>query len=89
MPLIPSSALAVIFFCATGVCLFRKQFEHAITRLSIAMLYAYFSVFPDTSLEVTRNMARYFWFLLAFIEVLSFFLITHFRKRVKSNADSQ
>lgn len=83
MPLIPASALAVVFFCAAGVCLLQKHFEHAFTRLSVAIFYGFLVFYPETPLEITRNLSRYLWFLLAFIEIFSYFATRHYRKRVK------
>jgi hypothetical protein len=81
IPLIPQYVLAIVFLCSASVYVFRKQYEHFITRFSIALFYVYLSVFPNLPLELTRAISRYLFCTMAFIEIFSAFIIFYVQQR--------
>ena len=81
MPLVPSFILFGLFIGAAAVCWRRRQYEHALTRAAIALFYATLTFYPEMEIETARNTARYLWALLAFIEILSFCVISHHQRR--------
>ena len=83
IPLVPSWLLVVMFACAAAVKIRTRQYEHAFVRIIILLFYLYVEYFHDVPIEVTRSVSRYLWFLLAAIEVISYFVITYQRKKAK------
>jgi uncharacterized membrane protein len=72
MELIPPLLLGIVFLSAAIIMFWRKQYEHAFTRMVLAGFYFYIYFIPATSIEVTRMLARYFLLLMGVIEVISY-----------------
>jgi len=81
--LIPSWLLVIVFAAAAAVKIRAKQYEHAFVRIIIFLFYLYIECSPGVPIEVTRSVSRYLWFLLATIEVFSYFVIAYQRKKAK------
>lgn len=58
----------------------RRQWEHCATRVLLGAFYVGLSLYPDMPIETARLYSRYFIFLVFFIEVLSWTLITFARR---------
>lgn len=71
MFLIPTLWMTVVFLLATLVKVFKREYEHAITRIFIFGFYLTMLIQPEMTIETARVMSRYFVFLLAAIEIIS------------------
>lgn len=80
MILIPSLLMAIMFLIAAFFKAQQEQYEHAFTRFVVAAFYFYL-IFDGIEIESARTFSRYIFFLLASVEILSYFLLGHFRRK--------
>ena len=81
MMLIPEWVMSIVFLCAAAAMFYRKRWEHAFVRLTLAIFYFVLAVYP-VEIEVARALSRWFNLLLAAVEVISFLiLLPHMRNK--------
>jgi hypothetical protein len=72
MALIPAWLVAFMFFIAFFVKIKKREYEHALTRFLIFMLYGYFAFNLNMNLVNSQILARWLYMLLCIIEIISY-----------------
>ena len=89
MLLIPDWVLALAFLFSAIAMLYRRKWEHALTRLLIASFYFYLFSHTATPVEIARLLARWFFLLLAIVEIVSFFILFPFLRDIHAKHDNR
>jgi hypothetical protein len=73
--------LAAIFLVAAAIKIFGKQYEHALARIFLALLYLYAVINTDWSMSVeSRIYFRVMTGMIAVVEITSYVAIRIYRR---------
>lgn len=72
--LIDPTLIGIVYLLAAGAKFFGRQWEHAITRFFVAVVYIWIGLL-DPDVFLARIYSRHSVFLLAVIELISYLIL--------------